>query len=229
LKTKARRLALCGAVAVAIAVPLAFTVGSAMAGSGTGATAAAVRAASPTSGWTAVSWNTGSYNVQNRTKVALNQRFTTSGGQFNINVHAGEQRVEMRWDDWSNQKVDNMWEADVLLDKGSTKTAIMQVKSNTDGEPAYIQVFNANGDLRNDADGSAIARGMYGKWFNLKVSFNPSTGVAHIWINDVLVKTRQYKKGGTHWYFKNGAYNNGLPSGGVTSVHFRDIKLWRHG
>jgi hypothetical protein len=55
-------------------------------------------------------------------------------------------------------------------ERGSTKTAIMQVKSNADGEPVYIQVFNTNGDLRNDADGSALARSMYDKWFNLKCS-----------------------------------------------------------
>jgi hypothetical protein len=157
----------------------------------------------------------------------MNQRFTTSGGQYNINVHAGEKRVEMRWDNWANQKRDNMWEADVLLDKGSTKTALMQVKSNTDGEPVYIQVFNSGGDLRNDSDGSALAKNMYGKWFNLKCSFNPSTGVGRVWIDDTLVKTRAYKKGGNQWYFKNGAYNNGLPPGGMTSVHFKNIKLWR--
>ena len=116
----------------------------------------------------------------------------------------------------------------MFLDPGSTRTAIMQIKSNTNGEPIYIQVFNTNGDLRNDSDGSALARGMYGKWFNLKCAFNPTTGVGRVWIDNVLVKTRQYRKGGTTWYFKNGAYNNGLPSGARTSVHFRNIKLWRN-
>jgi hypothetical protein len=33
--------------------------------------------------------------------------------------------------------------------------------------------------------------------------------------------------GGSGWYFKNGAYNNGLPSGARTSVHFRNIELWQ--
>jgi hypothetical protein len=208
-----------GLVAAALAVPLVAAVGT--------ATAGVHAAADPTTGWTAVSWNSSSYSVQNWTDAPMNQRFTTSGGQFDINVHSGEKRVEMRWDDWADQKKDNMWEADVLIDKGSTKTAIMQVKSNTDGEPVYIQIYNVNGDLRNDADGSALATNMYGKWFNLKCAFNPSTGVGRVWINDTLVKTRTYKKGGTHWYFKNGAYNNGLPSGGVTSVHFKNLKLWR--
>jgi hypothetical protein len=55
----------------------------------------------------------------------------------------------------------------------------------------------------------------------------PSTGVGRVWINNALVKIRTYKKGGNQWYFKNGTYNNGLPSGGRTSVHFKNIKLWR--
>jgi hypothetical protein len=212
-------------VAAAVAVPLALSISSASARSGPVSAAAP---ADPTTGWTLVPWTASSYKVQNWTKAALNQRFTITGGVFNINVHSGEKRVEMRWDDWANQRRDNMWEADVLLDAGSTRTAIMQIKSNTDGEPIYIQVFNTKGDLRNDAEGTAIARSMYGKWFNLKCSFNPVTGIGRIWINNVLVRTRQYKKGGTHWYFKNGAYNNGLPSGAGTSVHFRNIRLWRN-
>jgi hypothetical protein len=223
MKLPTRRLVLRTLVAAALVIPLGLAVGSAYA-----KTATPAAAADPSAGWTPVTWNASSYNVQNWTNAPLNQRFTITGGVYNINVHSGEKRVEMRWDDWANQRKDNMWEADVLLDAGSTRTAIMQIKSNVDGEPIYIQVYNTDGALRNDADGSPIARGMYGRWFNLKCSFNPVTGVGRVWINNVLVKTRQYKKGGTHWYFKNGAYNNGLPSGARTSVHFRNIKLWRN-
>ena len=120
---------------------------------------------------------------------------------------------------------EHLWSADVLLDAGSTRTAIMQIKSNTAGEPVYIQVYDTNGDLRNDG-GSQIARNMYGKWFHLNCAFDPATGIGRIWINNTLVATRQYKKGGSGWYFKNGAYNDGLPGGARTSVHFRDITLW---
>jgi hypothetical protein len=214
------RLALCALVTAALVIPLGLAVGSASAGTRA--------AADPTTGWTAVSWNSDSYKVQNWTHAPLKQRFTITNGIYNINVHSGEKRVEMRWDDWKNQRRDNMWEADVLIDKGSTNTAIMQIKSNEDGEPIYIMVYNTNGDLRNDSEHAPIATKMYGKWFNLKCSFNPATGIGRVWINNVLVKTRQYRKGGSHWYFKNGAYNNGLPRGAVTSVHFRNIKLWRN-
>jgi hypothetical protein len=216
-----RRIAVSALAAAALTASLALAIGSASAGT-------AAPAADPTAGWTAVSWNSSSFYVQNRTSAPLNQRYTVTGGVYNINVHSGEQRVEMRWDNWSNQSRDNMWEADVLIDSGSTATAIMQVKSNTDGEPVYIQIANTRGDLRNDGDGTPLARNMYGRWFNLKCSFNPSTGVGRVWVDNVLVKTRQYKKGGNQWYFKNGAYNNGLPSGARTSVHFRNLKLWRN-
>ena len=101
----------------------------------------------------------------------------------------------------------------------------MQVKSNENGEPIYIQVYDTNGDLRNDGGGT-IANNVYGKWIHINVAYNPATGVGRVWVNDNLVFTRTYKKGGSTWYFKNGAYNNGLPSGGVTSVHFRNITTW---
>jgi hypothetical protein len=101
----------------------------------------------------------------------------------------------------------------------------MQIKSNSSGEPIYIQIYDTNGNLRNDGGGQ-IAKAMYGTWFHLDCSFDPATGVGHVWINGDLVYTRNYKRGGSGWYFKNGAYNNGLPNGARTSVHFRNITLW---
>jgi hypothetical protein len=211
MRFSTRRLALCAAtVVVAAAVPTGIAISNAFA------------ATDPHAGFKQYSAN---YKLQNWTNAPDNQRFTQSGGQYNINVHADEKRVEMAWDRWTNQKVEHLWSGDILLDKGSTKTAIMQIKSNTDGEPIYIQVFNTNGDLRNDGGGT-VANNVYGKWFHLDAAFNPATGVGHVWINNNLVFTRTYKKGGSGWYFKNGAYNNGLPSGAVTSVHFKNITLW---
>jgi hypothetical protein len=211
MRIRPRRLALYASVAAATAaVPLVLAIGNASA------------ATDPTAGFTQY---TAGYKVQNWTDAPLNQRFTVTNGVYNINVHSGERRVEMAWDRWTNQGRAHLWSADVLLDSGSTRTAIMQIKSNTDGEPIYVQVYDTNGDLRNDGGGT-IARNMYGTWFHMDCAFDPATGVGRIWINGNLVLTRQYKKGGSGWYFKNGAYNNGLPSGARTSVHFRNIKLW---
>ncbi len=215
MRITSRQWALGAVAAAVLCVPLGVAIGSASA------------ATDPTAGWTQQSWNASSYKVQNWTNQPLNQRFTITGGVYNINVHSGEKRVEMAWNRWANQGQEHMWDADVLIDAGSTRTAIMQIKSNTAGEPVYIQVYDTKGDLRNDG-GATIARNMYGTWFNLKCAFNPATGVGRVWINNNLVATRQYKKGGSGWYFKNGAYNNGLPSGARTSVHFRNFTFWVH-
>jgi hypothetical protein len=69
---------------------------------------------------------------------------------------------------------------------------------------------------------------MYDRWFNLKAAFNPRTGLARAWIDDRLVKVRQYRTGTSGWYFKNGTYNNGLPEGGVSVAHFRNIHIYRN-
>jgi hypothetical protein len=213
MKSRSRRLALLVSVtAVAIAVPLGLAVGNASA------------ATDPHAGYKQYSDH---YKLQNRTHRQAGQVFTITGGVMNFNVHSGEQRVELAWNRWSNQSRAHLWSGDILLDKGSQRTAIMQIKNNKLGEPIYIQVYDANGDLRNDGGGT-IAKNMYGRWFHLDADYNPSTGVGHVWINGNLVYTRNgYKKGsGDGWYFKNGAYNNGLPKGGVTSVHFRNITTW---
>jgi hypothetical protein len=189
---------------------------------------APVASGSPTRGWTSVSWNADSFYVQNRTSAPLEQRYTFENGVYTTQVVAGEERVEMRWDDWPDQRKEHMWEGEIMIESGSNRTAVMQIKSNEDGEPIYLQVFNTNGDIRNNGDPDALATAMYGKWFNWKAAFNPVTGLGRAWINDVLVKTRQYRTPTAGWYFKNGTYNNGMPAGGRSIAHFRNIKLWRN-
>jgi hypothetical protein len=179
----------------------------------------------PPTGWTEVKM---SFKVQNWTDAPMDERFTNKGGVFTTRVFAGEKRVEMRWDDWDDQTKEHMWEGEVNIEPGSTRTAIMQIKSNEDGEPIYIQVFNTSGDLRNNGDSTSIAQDTYGEWFNLKTAFNPTTGVGRAWINDKLVKMRQYRTPTRGWYFKNGTYNNGLPEGAHSEVHFRNIHTFRN-
>jgi hypothetical protein len=177
-----------------------------------------------TDGWTRY---TASYGVQNRTNGAsLGSRFTHSGGLYTTTVFAGEERVEMRWRDWPQQSRDNMWDGDINFDSRTVKTCIMQIKSNTGGEPIYLQV-TTSGTLRNNGDGTPMATGMAGQWFNFKAAFNPSTGASRAWINNSLKKTRQYNTSDRRWYFKNGTYNNGLPSGGRSRAQFRNIRHWR--
>src|SRR5688572_23907358 len=176
--------------------------------------------AAPPSGWTEVDFR---WKVQNWTRAPMDERFTERNGEFRTEVHAGESRVEMRWEDWEEQDKEHLWTGEVRIEAGSSRTAIFQVKSNEDGEPIYLQIFNSNGDLRNNGDDTSLARGMYDRWFNLKVAFNPRTGLGRAWIDDKLVKVRQYRTGTSGWYFKNGTYNNGLPEGGVSAARFRNI------
>ncbi|WP_088833790.1 CBM35 domain-containing protein [Paenibacillus tyrfis] len=179
-----------------------------------------------TAGWTEIPWDTNSYFVQNRTKAPMSERFWIENGVYTTRVYAGEERVEMRWNSWTDQNKDNMWEADVMFEPRTEKTAIMQIKSNTGGEPIYIQA-TADGNIRNNGDSTNIATNMAGSWFNLKCAFNPATGVGHIWINDVLVKTRQYNTTDREWYFKNGTYNNGISKGNYSEAHFKNLRMYR--
>lgn len=107
----------------------------------------------------------------------MEERFWIKDGVYTCQVMGSERRVEMRWNDWKDESLEHMWEGEVMFESGSTKTCIMQIKSNTDGEPIYIQIFNDQGDIRNNGDGIPIATDMYNKWFNLKASFDPVTGI----------------------------------------------------
>ena len=167
-----------------------------------------------------------SFTVQNRTSAPLSQRFTNVNGVITTTVFAGEQRVELRWQTWSHQNTYNQFECDAMFDSGTQHTAIHQIKSNTAGEPIYIQVA-APGTIRND-NGSVFATGMANKWFHVNSFFNPANGDAQLFINGSRVVTRTFHTGSRDFYFKNGVYNNGLPPGGRSRASFKNIKHWSH-
>jgi len=180
-----------------------------------------VAAQSPTTGYHQYTSN---FKVQNRTNAPLSERFTSSGGVFTTTVFAGEQRVEMRWDNWPNQNTYNQFECDANFDGRTQRTAIHQIKSNTGGEPIYIQVTTP-GSIRNDG-GSVFATGIANTWFHINSLFNPVNGDSRLYINGSLKVTRRYNTSSRDWYFKNGTYNNGLPPGGRSRAMFRNIKHW---
>jgi hypothetical protein len=182
--------------------------------------AAAQMASAQTSGYTQYS-NT--YSVQNRTSGCGGYTGGASS-TFTAWVCAGEERVEMRWANFPNQNVYNQWQGDVNFTSGSQATAIMQIKSNTGGEPIYIQI-NTPGTLRND-NGSNFASGMSGTWFRLNSLFNPANGDGRAYINGSQKVSRTYTTSDRQWYFKNGTYNNGLPSGGKSQASFKNITHW---
>ena len=172
-----------------------------------------------TSGYTQYS---SSYTVQNRTNGCGG--YSNSGGIFKAWVCQGEERVEMRWKDWPSQTRYNQWQGEVNFDSATQKTCIMQIKSNTGGEPIYIQV-TTSGTLRNDG-GSTFATGMANQWFRLNSLFNPANGDGKAYINGSQKVSRSMPTSDRHWYFKNGTYNNGRPAGKSTA-QFRNITHWR--
>ena len=181
----------------------------------------------PTAGMTEY---TDTYKVQFPYTLTESARFSITDGEYNLWIIKGDApfsegsttgaRTEMRWsDNWSSG--DHLWEADVLIDPGTSGTCIMQVHVNGPGEAVYIQT--RNNDLYN-SEGTLIATNIVGTWFHLDADYNPTTHVLHAWINNKLVLTTTYvKPAGTQFYFKNGVYNL---TGSESETHFKNIELW---
>jgi hypothetical protein len=186
--------------------------------------------ASPTSGLTRY---TDSYSVQHPYDLSTSARFSITDGVYNTWILKGDKphtptsntgpRTEMRWKtNWTSGE--HLWEADVLIDKGTERTCIMQIKSSNAGEAIYVQVQNG-GDIYHGSH-ALVAKNMWGKWFHLTADYNPATGAAHIWINNSLAFTTHHADpAGTEWYFKNGVYNL---AGDKSATHFKNIQFW-HG
>ncbi len=175
--------------------------------------------AAPTDGYTRYS---SSYTVQNRASGCGG--FSYSSGIWKTWVCSGEERVEMRWANWPQQTRYNQWQGDILFSSDTQSTALMQIKSNTGGEPIYLQV-SSPGTIRND-NGSAIGSGMANVWFRWNALFNPANGDGRAYVNGSQKVTRTYATSDREWYFKNGTYNNGLPSGHKSTAQFKNISQW---
>lgn len=170
------------------------------------------------------------YKVQKPYDLPLEHRFSESEGVYTTKIYPNdksfqqgnttEPRTEMRWETWKDQTTDNLFAADVMYESGCARTCIMQVKSNTAGEPVYLRVLDG-GDLMWLGAGPTILRDYYGKWFNLKAAFNPATRTAKVWINDELKHTHRYNNA-RDWYFKNGTYT--VEGAGPAVAHFKNVK-----
>jgi hypothetical protein len=183
---------------------------------------AAAAAQAQTSGYTQY---TNTFTVQNRTK-GCGGYTNLCGGRHRTWVCAGEERVELRWRNWPNQNTYNQMQLEVNFTSSTQRTAITQIKSNSGGEPIYIQVTTP-GTIRNDNASTSFATGMAGRWFRLNVLFNPANGDSRAFLNGAQAVTRKYTTDSRDWYFKNGTYNNGLPAGGRSEAMFRNITHWR--
>jgi hypothetical protein len=189
--------------------------------------APAARPAAPTAGLTEY---TDTYKVQQPYNLPVSARFSVTGGTYNTWVLQGDKplspgsktgpRTEMRWNtNWT--RTEHLWEADVLIDSGTENTCVMQIKSNTNGEPIYVVA--KNGNLYHGSN-ALVATNMVGRWFHLTTDYNPTSGNAHIWVNGNLAFTRHVANPlSAQFYFKNGVYNL---SGAKSSTHFKNIRFW---
>jgi hypothetical protein len=190
-----------------------------------------VAATPPNQGW--IQW-TGDYKLQNWTTKPDSEVFANLGnGEYWTKLTKGDWkpgikgRVEMRWPDWDDQRAENMISADVMYEPGTDGTCLMQIKTNTGSaghESIYLNVHD-NGNLYHGVNNKVIIGNGFGKWYNIKAAYNPVTGSARVWVNDVLQFQQHYDAGtGAVWYFKNGCYW----ASATSKVHFKNITFWRN-
>lgn len=180
----------------------------------------------PTAGGTQYS---PTYTVQNRTNRSLDQVYGTytdpNDGSLVTwtNVCSGEQRTELRWQTWANQNTTNIEDYDMMFDSETQRTAVSQVKSNTGGEAVYLQVSNP-GTVRQDNENHPLLQGIDAQWHHWTILYNPSIGDGEIWYDYALLEHVSHSTGFYDWYFKNGTYNNGLPTGYCSTAYFKNFK-----
>jgi len=193
----------------------------------------AAETAVPNAGWT--QWGqTAKYKLQNWTTSPDNERFWDTGkGEYTCMYVNGDRtqdtkgRVELRWPDWPDQKAENMISADVMYEKGTLGTCIMQIKTNegTGGgghESIYLNIRDDH-NLHHGVDRRVIIEGGFGEWHNIKAAYNPVTGIGRMWVDNKLKFEHTYPAGkGATWYFKTGAYH----ASGASKVHFKNITFW---
>ena len=191
---------------------------------------------SPTDGWTSYS---AGYYVQKPYNLSLSERFSVSNGVMTFWVYGNDQpfssgsatgpRTEARVDTWAQQTRENMFEADVML-QTSVKYCLFQVKSNTAGEPVYIQVADPGypaGTIRQGGGTTILGTVGLNTWFRLHASYNPATGARGVWINGVRKLGNGGASSARDHYFKFGVYDNisGTTSD-LSKDSFRNVRYW---
>lgn len=216
MRIRPRRLVLLSStVAAALAIPLGFAIENASA------------ATSPTAGLTPY---TDTFKVQHPYNLPQSARFSITNGVYNLWILKGDKgftagtttgsRTEQRWaTNWTSGE--HLFDADVMIDPGTTGTAIMQVHAVTPGEAIYIQT--KNGNLYNSVN-TLLTTNIVGHWFHLDAAYSPTNHRVQIWINNNLVLTTTYTKpAGTQFYFKDGVYNL---SGAKSETHYKNIRFY---
>ena len=174
------------------------------------------------------------YSVQSPWNLPTSDRFTATNGTYTWWVYGTDQpfkqgnttgpRTEMRWDTWANQTTGNQFSADAMFDAGTSHTCIHQIKSDTGGEAIYLQV-NEAGTLRNGT-GADFVSGIAGTWFHINSMFNPAGGLKRLYYNGSAVVNSTAGSSSRDWYFKNGVYDNGMPTNARAWSQWKNITQW---
>jgi hypothetical protein len=183
----------------------------------------------PTAGFTEYQ---DSFVVQRPVDLAAADRFSYDQGIYTFFVKSGDKshkannstapRTEARYSDVSTGQ--HIWSADVLLDSPLSKTCIQQIHNVVGAIATYLRVVD--GRMFNLLTGKTIMSGSYGKWFNLKVSFDTKTRQVKTYVNNCLKETSTAPSGTPYWYFKHGVYTC---DSGTCRSHFKNIHLFQKG
>ncbi|WP_344595904.1 polysaccharide lyase family 7 protein [Streptomyces violaceusniger] len=218
------------------ALAFAALVGVLSAGVAARGTATAKEAAaSPTDGWTQMSFT---YSIHKPWNLDLSERYSYNSGTKTHTMWVNstdepleegsdtDPRTEMRWkQEYSSGK--HMWDADVYVPSGTNGADIMQIlrgkhPSGTPATDIMLRASSANGGTLTRYTDAVIKTGIYNKWWNLKVAHDADTGKIQVYADDKLVLTVDDRGPATR-YFKNGVYHHGS---GRAEARFRNIRYW---
>jgi hypothetical protein len=89
--------------------------------------------------------------------------------------------------------------------------------------PVYIRVDQGNLE---EANGTVLARSIYGKWFNLKIAFDAATSSAIGYVNNCQkLVLNNSRPGSRDFYFKNGVYT--CDQTAMCRDHYKNVHLYQ--
>jgi hypothetical protein len=182
----------------------------------------------PTQGWTEYE---DTFRIEKPYDLQPEDRYTFIDGIYTFWIYPTDKphavgnttapRIETHYTNFTTGR--KMWTADVMVESPSTHTVIFQVHTTASGAgPVYLRI--EDGDLE-ELDGTVLARGLYGKWFNLKVDFTAPDSDAIIYVNNCQKMTMNNSRPGSRdFYFKNGVYTC---ESSICRDHFKNVHLYQ--
>ena len=184
-------------------------------------------ATDPSVGWTEYK---DTFNVESPYNLPVSDRFSIDCGVYTFWVLPTDEpheigndtapRTEARWSNFTSN-APHMWSADMLVESPSDHVTVMQVHTTASGSgPVYLRV---DGGAIHPLNGDVFYSGLYDKWINMKVAFDPSTLKSTVYINNCAKQTFSGPAGDMTNYFKNGVYTC---SSSICKDHFKNIHLY---